>query len=300
MTRMTTLLAAGLAATVWLTGPAMADAQLPSSDTCLILDKTARPICELGLGYLPDSDFDDYGSAGILELDGYWDVAYFRDILMADLDLVLELESKTLTGGAGLDLPGNLFAFAVDAGITWRYIGGTALQLRAAPGLYTDLDGLDFEDVHYPCSIALVQSFDPTLAAIVGLQLRPSFLTRVMPIVGVEWQAADLLRISARLPESRISWYIVEDLSTHLGFEWNNRSYSLAESSSPDRDMLEIEDFRVFWGVSCGLSEQASLVGQLGYAFNRSVAFSDERPDADEDVNVDSTPYLRIALAGPF
>jgi len=284
-----------------LMGLALCLVQLVASGQCQILDNDVTPIYGAHLSLVTSAGFGDYGDSGIVELGGYWDGPYFRDVLFGcDIAASLDADFKFFTGDADVDLPGIAAAVAMDIDLILRYSGGTSFRVGASPGIYSALDGFGGNSFDMPLSVAMIQSFSPAASGIVGMQVRPRFLTKVMPIVGVEWQVVDELRISAMLPESRLTWYVVPDWNTHVGFEWNNMSYALNEGGEFDREQMEVEDFRLTIGVTHRLSDELQLTGELGTVFGRGVDFKEDIEGIDSSLDVEDGVFIGFAVGGPF
>lgn len=275
-----------------------------TSAYCQILDVPSEPIYQVSLAYIPESRFNgqakEYGKSAFLEINAAWDFAYFRDIALGDVDLNLRMGSILFLDSAGLQLPDQVAKIALDAGWTWRYPQGMALQVRAMPGIYSDIEAVNTDIIFMPVSCSVVRSFNPQLSGIAGLELRLGFDRKIMPIIGVEWEINDMMRLKARLPESRFIYFIDRDWSTHLGLDWQNTSFSLREKSSYDRKRLTVEDFRGYWGLTRRISDQLQFTGELGWVFDRSVEFKKEVNGQDSDIDIDSTMFVRFALGGPF
>lgn len=267
---------------------------------CQILDTVTEPIYEIGMTFVPESRFAGHGKSAFVEVDARWDAAYFRDVLYADLDLGLDFAGILVTDSAGLQLPDQLVRLSIDAGLTWRYVGGTALQFRLKPGIYSDFEEISMDSLALPGSLALVQSFHPTVSGILGLEVRPSFETKILPRVGVAWQPADMIRLEAGLPRSRLSCAFNNEWSGHLGFEWQNVSYNLREKGDFDRERIEIEDYRLYGGVTKRMSDALQLTAEVGRLFDRQVEFRYPAADLPRKVDVDNAIYLRVGVGGPF
>jgi len=267
---------------------------------CQIIDAVTEPIYEVGMTVAPESRFAGHGKSALIEFDARWDIAYFRDVLLAEMDFGLDFGSVLMTDSAGLRLPDVVTRLNVDAGLTWRYVAGTALQFRLKPGIYSDFEDFSFDALAMPCSAALVQSFHSGLSGILGVELRPDFETKIMPLVGFAWQPSDFVRLEAALPRSRLSCVFNDAWSGDLGFEWNNVSYHLDEKGEFDRERLEIEDYRFYAGLTKRISDALQLTGELGHVFKRQVEFRYATEDLPRKIDVDSAVYVRLALGGPF
>ena len=267
---------------------------------CQILDNSVEPVWSINLGLIPDRRFSGHGKAEMIELDADYELGYYRDVFTGDIDLNINCDLTILPDSARLALPDQLMALALDVGWTWRYLNGSAIQVRIAPGIYSDFEEFGGGAFSIPMSIAGIYAFNSNLSGIAGLQFRPSWELAVMPIVGAVWEISDQARLEAMLPESKLT-VIVDDLwQIFGGIAWNNTSYAIRDKSTYDRKQITFEDWRANFGSTYLLSDGFHLVGELGYVFNRTVEFERVAEGEDSNVNIDSTPYIRIGIAGPF
>ena len=85
-----------------------------------MLARFQQPLYWMGIGITANSDVGSYGDTTAVRLDGHWEVAYYRDLLLGDMDLNLELQSVIFTDSTRIHLPYQLVVFAVDIGWTQR------------------------------------------------------------------------------------------------------------------------------------------------------------------------------------
>lgn len=273
----------------------------PRSGECQILDRHIANSYEALFEVVPESDFDDYGETGLVEFGAKWrEVLFYRDILMADIDMDIGLNTILFFRSAGLKLPDQLLELSADVGWTWRYVNGTALQFRLMPGVYTDIEKIDSDSLFLPFSLAGVYSFHPSISGIAGLGIRAGFEREVMPILGIEWEMAEWLRLEAGLPESRLTCLFDRYWRGYLGMDWRSDTFSLSEDSSFDRDTITLEDFHAYLGVSYSLTDEVQLIGEIGTVYNRSVEFGRQVEGVDDSVDVDKQIFLRMGVGGPF
>ncbi len=273
----------------------------PRSGQCQILDRHLDNAYEILLEVVPASDFTGYGESGVLEFGAEWRrVAFFRDFLMADLDLDLDFNSIIFLKSAGLKLPDQLLELSMDAGWTWRYVNGSALQVRVRPGIYSDIEKIDSDAFFLPFSCAGIGAFHPKLSGIAGLELRIGFEREVMPILGLEWEISEWLRLRAGLPESRLTCFFDRYWRSYLGLDWRSDTFSIREKGSFDRDTITIEDFHAYWGLSYSLTDEIQLIGEIGSIFSRGVEFGRQEEESDDSVDIDKQVFLRMGIGGPF
>ena len=267
---------------------------------CQILDVLSDPLYEVGLTVIPNSRYRGHGSSASFELDGQWEVAYFRNVLGGDVDAALRGRTTVFFDSAGLDLPDQLLRLAIDAGWTRRLPTGVSFQARVQPGLYTDIEKVDGDAVSLPFSLSVIRSFNPGLSGILGLSIRPGFDLVVMPLLGLEWEAAETLRVEAGLPSSRITWFAFDRVMTYAGLDWDNTTYYVEDGRQYARDEMTVEDFRLYWGLTWRLSDQLHLSGELGEVFARNVEFDGRGAIPDDSADVEDRAYVRLAVLGPF
>lgn len=271
-----------------------------SAPVCQILDRPSEPVYRLALGYVPKCDFEGYDDSHMLDLDAEMDWAYFHDVWMGDIDTRFVFDGQLLLSSAGLQLPDQLVALAVDTRWTWRYVNGSALQVRAAPGIYSDIEELAFRSFNMPFSVAGIKTFNPEFSAIVGMELRPAFERFFMPIAGVVWSPADWLRVEATVPEAKAICHVNSLLSAYVGWAWESISYNIREKGDYDRERIAFETYRTSLGVSYVVSRDLRVVGELGTLTERSVKFKRVSDSMDDDIDIDDAVYGRVGIAGPF
>lgn len=271
-----------------------------SSVSSPILDDMSEPLYEMGVAYIPEQNFESYGDSAVLEIDANWEVAYFRDILMGDIELDVRIESDIFMDSTRLQLPNQVAVLAMDTAWTCRRADGTALRLGLMPGVYSDLEEIDGNVLYMPFSFALIRSFTPDLAGIAGFDARLGFDRVFMPIIGLTWNPADRIKVKAQLPESRVQVYLNRAWSTELGLAWQNMSYSLREKGDYNRDQITLQDLRFYWGLTHRMLDDVQVSLQVGSVFGRQVDFDEAVEGVEEDVEPDNAYFLRVALGGVF
>lgn len=267
---------------------------------CQILDKSSPPLYQCDIAYIPGSAFEGYDESAVMEINGQWAVAYLHDILSGDMDINAVLHGSIFFSSAEIFLPDQLMKLAIDTGWTWRKANHTALRLQAAPGFYTDMESLGLKSFYMPVSLAYINAFTPNISGILGLEYRAGFDRALMPLLGVAARVSDTVRLEAQVPESRLTYFFRPGWSTHLGFAWQNVSYTVEDRSELGRDQITLEDFRAFWGIGRRWTDELQFMGELGWVFDRDVEFEQISTDFNREVDVDSALLIRFALVGPL
>jgi len=278
---------------------AVADDSWLSGQRCQILDRP-QPVYDVTLGYIPDSIVQRAGETTVTELGANWNLAYFRDVLPGDIDVAFHMETFWFGDDVHGLLPDQLAKLAFDVGYTQRLRDGIALQGRIYPGYYGDFEEFGFDALFMPFSVAVISSFDPQASWILGLDVRPSFQQVVMPRVGIAYEASKALRIEAGLPDSRITCFISDSFSLNTGFEWNNTSFAMDDSTEDPRDLATVEDLRYYIGMDQRLSDQIQAGLQMGIADNRKVRYDHHGDDYESKISIEDSFYARFVLTGPF
>ena len=271
-----------------------------TSDHCIILDSPADPLYRIILGYVPERNYGDYGKSDNLELAVDWEMAYFRNVAYSDVNVNLDLDTLILPDSTELGLPGQLVHLSLDSLWTWRYAPGTAFQLDLRPGIYSDMEDLSFEMFQAPVSCRFIRAFHPWFSAYAGLDFRPGFDLPLVPLAGAKYEINELLVFDGGWPQLELTYYADGDWSVYAGFRWDNVSYDMHEESDCDREMITVEDYRIYGGVSSRVTEEFQLIAETGSVFGRSVEFERQSSDLDRDVEVGSTLFLRFGFSGTF
>ncbi len=268
--------------------------------SCQILDKNQTPSYSVDLSYIADSDFSGYDSSRFMELNASLELGYYYDVLEGELDMALDFDGTWLLSSAGLQLPDQLVVLALDAGLTWRYMNGVALQVRVAPGIYGDFEEVTIENWNMPISVAGVKRFNSDVSAIAGVQVRFGFERELMPIVGVVWAPSDWLRIEATLPEAKAVYYFNDVWSANVQWAWESMTYNIREKGDYDREKVTFESYRTSLGATYSISDSLKLTGDIGMLRGRGVEFKRTADDMDNSIDISSEAFARVGLAGPF
>ena len=271
---------------------ALADPQPNTPAETKVFDAGAPPPYSVTVGQIPPSRFEGHGRSGVAEINGDWALPYFSDVWGGDVELGALLRSSFFMDAAGLDLPKQVAQLGVSGGWTWRYTNGTGLRVRLLPCICSDLEHPDTDIFYLPASCALAATLLPGLAGFGGIELRPGFERTIMPIVGLDWEITDYLRLKIGLPESRCTYQISRVWSTGLGLDWRSTTFTVADRTW---DRMTLEDFRVSAGAKCAVADQLKLIGDVGRVLARNV----ERQGA-ADVSIEDAWFARVGIEGSF
>lgn len=238
----------------------------------------------------------DFGTVSEYIADWDWGLVFLKDVLGGDLDLRLRTALTILDDGGGVDLPSQLAYITANIGWVAGNREELSFELRAAPGIYSDLEEISGEALDVPFSLAFRKVLDSELAAILGLQIRPGFTDQVMPLAGVIWDPSEPIRVAICLPESRVTWEPSSAFRAYLGFEWENMSYALHD----DYEQVTLEDFLLSLGMAVDVGAAAGLELEVGKVMNRTIEFDEAGSFSTDQLEVDSATFVRFGLFGPM
>jgi hypothetical protein len=263
---------------------------------CQILDALPESVYEFDFEYIPSSDVEDLGKTDIIGVNADWSFAYFRAGAVGDIDLNLRAASTIFHNSVNGVFPSQVAKVALDAGWALRFDKGFAFQMRAAPGVYSDFNNLSSDSLSYPFSVALIRAYDPGLSAMAGLEIRPDFNLPVMPLFGVVWTINDYLKLDARCPRSKLTFYPASGWNTYLALDWINTTYDV----SGDADRMTMDYFKAYFGVAHQISNQALVRAEFGTIFERSAKYENLDSDRTWEVDIDRAFFFRLGMGAAF
>lgn len=275
------------------------DSKGKRSAVCQIVDVPFDPVVELSGGFIPSSAVEGHGDVSMTEIGAHWAFAHFWDVLFGDVDVIMRMNSTIFSDSGGVDLPSQLSRIAIDTGWTGRFSDGFSLQARILPGVYNDFREFGSDALYMPVSLAVIKAFDPKLSGIFGVEVRPGFDQQIMPLIGVGCMLNDRTRLDARLPESRIVYYLGRGWSTHAGFIWQNMSYGIHPDTTGVNQMT-VEDFRLFCGTTFRLSDNLQLSGEIGRVLGRNIEYENTDTHAGGKLDLEDAMLVRFTFGGPF
>jgi hypothetical protein len=292
---------AGLIAWLTMMGcitPTFAAVDVP---ICQYLDRGLTPAWQTSLSIIPESDIEEFGATGMVEWDLRGELGYYHNIWLADVDLTVASELTFLTDSTDMALPDTLWALYAEGTWTWRYVGGSSLQLRFAPGIYAATDAISGGSFNMPTTLAGVRRLNETTSGVLGATLRLGFNDWFMPLAGIAWQPSPGFRGEFMLPVTRLIWFPNQTWTFHTGLEWNNTSYRMKSGNGLNHERLTTEDFRLTFGSTYIVNSSFFARFEAGSVFGRRLEL-DNAPSSSATLstNPDSTVFFRLSLNGPF
>ena len=294
-----TILAAGLlvSCSVLLAAPWQVDNAYPE---CQVLDLSPTAVYDLSWGWIADADLEGAGATTIYEVDARWEFAYWRDFLDGDMALDLVTEIDFFSQSADVELPDQLLALNLKATWVRRSAAGHAWLVTFAPGIYSDIEEIGLNTIFVPTTVTHIWTWNPTVSALLGLQVRPDYEVPLVVLAGIVWSPAELIRVEALFPRGRVLIMFDPRWSAEIGAEWSSTTYRLKEKGPYDRDKLTIEQIEYWVSVWHQLTDRLRIGVSLGEVASREFEFDDRTEFFGRAFDVDDSFFLRVALGGPF
>ena len=204
---------------------------------------------------------------------------------------------------SGTPLPNTLASTALLFGNNWRITEKWLAQLELEPGIYSDFKDISWGDVNVPTTVRVAYNQNPRViwVAAIVVNFRSEF--PVFGGVGVQWQIADEWTLRLIMPEPRIDYRPIENLTLSLGASFAGDSYRVGENfgASVGRPELNDEDLtyreaRVGIGIRYQITKGLAVVGKAGIALDRRFNYS----DANLLLRTQDAGYFALSLLGSF
>ncbi len=258
------------------------------------LDADVRNVYAIGLAYVSETEFGPYGATDMAEADIEFRLFRFDEFLWGSFDAWVDAHAIGFIENPDMGaLPDAVIDAALDIGMTWRFVNGWSTEVRAAPGLYSDVAEPAFS---IPLTLNFYYAVNPDLSIKLGGTVRPGWDIPFMPNVGVAWQPADVLRIEAMLPKSAVTLFPGYIASVFGTFEWRNVTYALADEPGTPEDMT-LDDMLVTAGAALCPFGDYRIVGEYGVFLQRELS-ADVEENAAIDLSKES--FIRVMIKGAF
>ncbi|MGI5870054.1 MAG: hypothetical protein ACOX9C_11505 [Kiritimatiellia bacterium] len=259
------------------------------------LDADVRTLYTFGATYVPETEFGTYGAAEMVEADLEFRLFRFDEFLWGSFDAWIDAHVIGFIDNPGMSvLPDAVIDAALDIGQHWRFVNGWSTEIRAAPGIYSDVAEPTFG---VPITLNFYFAINPELSLKLGGTFRPGWDIPVIPNVGFAWQPADVLRIEAMVPRSELTLFPNHILSFYGAFEWRNVTYGLADDEPGAPDAVTLDDMFATAGVALCPFGDYRLVGEYGVFVQRELSADVE---SDKAVDLSKEAFFRVMIKGAF
>jgi len=258
------------------------------------LDADEHPLSFASLTFVPESQFGDYGKSSTLEFESALRLFAFEEFLAGYLEGFARARLYSFLSSADISaLPDVAAHLAFELAVSWRFVNRWSLELRAAPGMYSDISAPDF---NCPATINLHYAFSPTLAGVAGVTLRSGWDLPVMPQIGLAWEPADFFRIEAMLPRSRVMLAPFEVLTLFAALEWRNFDFELDDKPGMP-EAITINEWTASAGLSIKVTDHSRLVLEGGTFLVRELK---AKVAENSTLDLSKEPFFRLGWQGTF
>ena len=259
------------------------------------LDAKRRPVYSYGGGYVAETEFGTYGVTDMAEANLEFRLFRFDNFLWGHFDAWVVGHGIYFIDNPGMEaIPDGLIDAGIDVGLWWRFVNGWSTEIRAMPGVFSDVTQPTFG---IPITLNAYYAFNPQLSLKLGATYRPGWDIPVMPSAGIAWEPVDFLRVEAMLPKSKITLFPDHVLSFFGTFEWRNVTYALSDDDPSMPDKLTLDDMLVTGGVALSPMGDYSIVGEYGVFIARELSADVEK---DKAIDLSEESFIRVMLQGSF
>jgi hypothetical protein len=204
---------------------------------------------------------------------------------------------------AGAPLPNTLHQLSLGLGLRWEISEKWQLRAEVEPGLYSDLEDLDGDDVNSQFLVMASYRTNPNLQWHFGLIADPFAEVPVFPLIGVNWKFAADWALILELPRPRIEYTVRNNLVVYGVADGRGGAFRLAEDfgqthgrADLDDSIVEYREIRVGAGVRFPIFKRISTSLEGGWMVDRRFKFDDQ----NLQYNGDGAPYCHLGLFASF
>ncbi len=215
----------------------------------------------------------------------------------------VEYERYSVGVPRGAFLPDTLQSVAVNLGNTLRVGDKWALQFEMDPGVYSDFEDMDWEDLNAPLSFRALYFHRPNLIwtlAVIG-NIKSEF--PIVGGIGARWLPTERLTVDVILPRPQVAYEASDRITLFAGGEFKGGGYRVAEDFGSRLGRPDLNDQDVFYrearvggGFKCKLTEKVSAVLEGGWVIDRRFTYVDR----NLQLNGDGAGYFQIAIRGRY
>ncbi len=258
------------------------------------LDVETRGAYAYGFSYSPKTTFGPFGDTHMVGAEFDLRLFRFHEFLGGRFDAWASGQLIGFVDNPDIDaLPDALVAVAIDIGQTWRFINGWSTEIRAAPGIYSDITEPTFG---IPLTLNCYFAVDPELSVLIGGTFRPGWAVPILPNIGLAWQPHEIFRLEAMLPKSRVALFPGYLFSVFGTFEWQNITYGLADKEGLP-DALTLNDIRASAGLTVSPFGDYTISAEVGTYLQRKLSADVE---ADKSFSLSKENFFRFMVKGSF
>lgn len=178
--------------------------------------------------------------------------------------------------------------------LNYRGLPGWTLLASATPGLSTDFDGVNSDDLVMGALFLANRPLSPSLTLSAGAGYSQAFGTsRGFPALGATWQPREDFRVELIFPRPRVLYTAAPSLDLFAVFEPGGDQWNIRDQGR-SRD-LALEEYRAGVGFEWRRGSRLALVALAGAALERQLDLRDDGTRVFRR-DIDDTWFLRAGL----
>jgi hypothetical protein len=200
-------------------------------------------------------------------------------------------------------LPNTLQSANLILGLDTRFSDSIVARFEIHPGFY-GTNHVGWEQVNMPFIAGGTYIYNADLQFIVGVSVDVESKYPVIPVAGLRWKLARDFVLNATLPEPRIEYTGVHDITFYVGANIKETNFRVDEhfgdvqgNPALNNAVLTYTEVRTGLGADWKVSPVLTLTAEAGYQPNRTFDFY--RTDIRYH-EAGSAPYGMISLHGAF
>ncbi|MFZ5806253.1 MAG: DUF6268 family outer membrane beta-barrel protein [Verrucomicrobiota bacterium] len=200
--------------------------------------------------------------------------------------------------------PDTLQSLAAVIGADIELSDEWVMRVEIEPGIYSDWRDISFDDINMPTIIGASYLVDKDLQWFFGVGINPrsSFLP-VMPGVGVRWKFADQWTLFLVLPNPKIEYEIIKDLTLYAGMSIKGGNYQVSKKYGDSRNRFDLDNDNVSYreirtggGLGWKFMEGMTIEAEGGWTIDRRFDFA----QSDLIIDSDGAPYGQVGFSAAF
>lgn len=258
------------------------------------LDADEHPLSFARVTYVPETQFGTFGESATLEFENALRMFALEEFLAGHLEGFVRSRFLGFLNDADMSaLPDVAAHIAFELAASWRFVNRWSLELRGAPGIYSDIAAPQFA---CPATVNFHHAFSQTFAGVGGVTVRPGWDLPVMPNVGVAWEPARFFRVEAMLPRSRVMLTPFEVLTLFGTFEWRNFDFALDDEPGVP-ESITVNEWIATAGLAVRVTDYSHLTFEGGVFLQRELSADVAQHDTLE---LSKEPLFRLGWQGAF
>lgn len=231
------------------------------------------------------------GWNGHLPLDEHWVVP-------------LDVMAQNISFGelADTPVPDSIHTLSLSTGLAYQASEDLMLMGRFGGTVYRT-SGLGAKDIGLSAGLMGMWRYSPALTYVFGLMVNPDSDRRALPMIGVNWDINEQLRLSLMLPQPRLTYQPNKDWSFHVGAKMNGATFRTSETLGTrlgdtryNGVLGSYSDIRVGAGLGHAFTPALSVEAEAGVSVSREIRYQ----RMGEAVRFGPGPYLSLGVKYGF